>query len=173
MVANLQKLGALGPASRVGRGVHLAYSPDQMHRFVLALEFCELGLPPATAVSIIAGHWEPKLKAIVDEAARGLVRNEPGNADIILVLRGGSFRTGSLRGEAGPGVPNIDQCSLDQLPLEMKQWMAMTPPRALIINISERLRAFHGALADTYMDELDAERRATLAGDEPLPKARK
>ena len=167
MISNLHKLGALGPQSRVGRGAKLTYTVVEMHRLVLALEFSELGLTPATVVGLLETYWESILWPIIHAAARplGLIPEEPaGNADIILVLRGGSFRTGSLRGEAVPGVPNIDQCSLDQLPLEMKQWMAMTPPRALAVNISARLRAFHSALADTYMDELVAERRATLAG---------
>jgi hypothetical protein len=177
MVANLQKLGALGAQARVGRGAALSYTPTEFHRLILALEFCELGVPPATVVAILDAYWESKLKAIIDAAARGLVRHEPGGNDVILYLGGVSLRTGSLRGEAFPSV-HIDRCSLDKLPLEMKRWMAMAPndpapPRALVVNLSARLRAFHDALSDANKNDLDAERSRTAAGDEPPPKARR
>jgi hypothetical protein len=179
MIANLQKLGVLGAQARVGRGVALSYTPTEFNRLILALEFCELGLPPATAVAIVSDAWDPKLKAIVDAAARpiGVVPEKPKGEDVILCLVGVSFRTASLRGEASPGVPNIDRCSLDKLPIELKQWMATTSndpaPRALVVNLSARLRAFHSALADANLDDALAERAAALAGNEPLPKARK
>jgi hypothetical protein len=175
MVANLQKLGALGAQARVGRGVALSYTPTEFHRLILALEFCEFGIPPATAVGLVSRYWEPTLKPIIDAAARpiGIVPDLVEGDDIILCLCGVGFRTAGLRGEAAPSVSHIEQCSLDQLPTAMKLWMAMTPPRALVVNLSARLRAFHSALVGTYMDELDVERRATLAGAEPLPKARK
>jgi hypothetical protein len=179
MVGNLQKLGALGAQARRGRGVALIYGPTELSRLLLALEFCELGVPPATAVALIASHWEAALKPIVHAAGYGigLAYEVPRGEDVILCLVGVGFRTASLRGEAASSVPHIEQCSLDQLPAAMKRWMAGEPddlaPRALVINLSARLRVFHSALADTYLDELDAERRATLAGDEPLPKARK
>ena len=88
------------------------------------------------------------------------------------------MRTDSLRGEKGPVVPIIERCALDDLPAAMKQWMTTTPddpapPRALIANLSARLRDFHNALADENLAEALGERRAALAGKEPLPKARK
>jgi hypothetical protein len=178
MVANLQKLGALGDQARRGRGVALSYTPTEFNRLILALEFCELGVPPATAVSLIERHWKAELEPIVHAAGIGFAYEVPRGKDVILGLIGVGFRTGSLRGEKSPVVSNIEQCSLDDLPAAMNRWMKgkpndPAPPRALVVNLSARLRAFHGALADTYMDELAAERRATLAGDEPLPKARK
>jgi hypothetical protein len=164
MVANLQKLGALGPQARVGRGRTLTYTPLELHRFLLALELSEFGLAPATAVSIIETYWETKLEPIVDAALTRLMHGEPGGGDVILCLRGVTLRTASLRGEA-PGVPNIDQCSLDQLPIAMATWMTATandpaPPRALVVNLSARLRAFHTALADANLDDALAERSA-------------
>ena len=158
-----------------GRASRLLAGPDAPLR--LGARILRVGPPPATAVSLIESHWKAELKPIVDAAARGLVHNEPGDADVILFLGGVGLRTGSLRGEAGPSIPIIDRSSLGKLPAAMARWMTVTPkdpaPRGLIVNISERLRVFHSALAVTYMDELDAERRAALAGDEPQPKARK
>jgi hypothetical protein len=178
MLSNLQKLGALGAQARVGRGAALKYTPTELHRLVLTLEFCELGIPPATAVSLVNTYWESKLKAIIGAAERGVVHEEPPGNDVIIHLGGVSLRTGSLRGEQFPGVPNLNQCKFSELPSYIKQWMAMkpsdpVPPRALVVNLSARLRTFHSALADAYMDELRAERRATLAGEQPRPKAPK
>jgi hypothetical protein len=178
MLSNLQKLGALGAQARVGRGAVLRYGPTELHRLILTLEFCELGIPPATAVSLINTYWEPKLKAIMGTAERAIVHGEPPSNDLIIHLGGVSLRTGSLRDEEFPGVPNINRCKLSELPDTIKRWMAMNqddlvPPRALIVNLSARLRDFHTALANANMDELLAERRAALAGEQPLPKAGK
>jgi hypothetical protein len=178
MLSNLQKLGALGAQARVGRGAALKYTLIELHRLVLTLEFCELGIPPATAVSLVDTYWEPKLKAIIDTAEGTVAHEEPPGNDIIIHLGGVALRTGSLRGEQFPGVPNINRCKLSELPRYIEKWMAMAstdpvPPRALIVNLSARLRSFHSALSDAYMDELHAERRAALAVEQPQPRPRK
>lgn len=160
-IGHLQKLGTLGAQARVGRGVALNYTPIEMHRLLLAVELAELGVSPATTVAILNRHWEPTLQGIIDSAHDQILRDEPGGADVILCLVGVGFRTGSLRGEALPGAPNIEQCSLDELPAKMTRWMAAAPndpPRALVVNFSARLRVFHSALNAAYMDE------ATRAG---------
>jgi hypothetical protein len=74
-------------------------------------------------------------------------------------------------------VPNINRCKLKDLPTYIKAWMRMTPndpapPRALIVNLSARLRAFHSALSDAEMDERRAEGRMTPADGQPQPKTR-
>ena len=158
-------------------GAALKYTSTELHRLILTLEFCELGIPPATAVSLVNTSWN-KLKAIMGTAERAIVHDESPSNDIIIHLGGVSLRTGSLRDEEFPGVPNINRCKLSELPDSIKRWMAMNqddrvPPRALVVNLSARLRAFHTALADAHMDEVGAERRATLAGEQPLPKAGK
>lgn len=172
MVSNLQKHGVLGPHSRVGRGATLVYGPVEMHRLVLALELCELGVSPATAAGLLDRCWESTLRAITFAAARpiGRVPEQPIGNDVILYLGGVGLRTDSLRGAKGPVVPIIGGCSLDQLPTAMTQWMTVTPsgpapPRGLVVNLSARLRAFHTALADANLDDALAERRATLVGE--------
>jgi hypothetical protein len=181
MLNNLQKLGVLGEAARVGRGAPLVYTPIELHRLVVAIELCELGVPPATAAALVANYWESKLTAICGDAERNNPAVHGGEPidpadDTVLYLGGISLRTGSLKGARSPSIPNIDSCELRDLPSHMAQWMkspdenrADLPPRALVVNLSARLRAFHDALAPHYMDELrdkqaavkDKKRRAT------------
>jgi hypothetical protein len=175
LVGNLQKLGALGAQARVGRGVALNYTPLEIHRLLVSVECCELGLPPGTAVGLVNSDWETRLQPIVSAALDGLVRHEPGGDDVILYLRGVSFRTYGLRGETTPA-PDIGRCTLNELPAEMKRWLSATPndsARALVVNLSARLRIFHDALSDANLDDALDERQASLVGDEPPPKARK
>jgi hypothetical protein len=174
MLNNLQKLGVLGEAARVGRGAPLAYTPVELHRLLVAIELCELGVPPATTAALIANYWESKLKAICSDAernnpaSRGGEPIDPGD-DIVVYLGGVSLRTGSLKGARSPSIPNINRCKLRDLSHHMVQWMKMDPddnsgdlpPRALVLNLSARLRAFHRGLAAAYMIELQAERTAT------------
>src|SRR5262249_2079522 len=154
----------------VGRGAPLVYTPVEVHRLLLAVELCELGVPPATTAALIANYWESKLKAICGDAERNnpAVRGgepiDPGD-DILVYLGGVSLRTGSLKGARSPSIPNINRCKLRDLPRHMVQWMKMDPddnpadlpPRALVVNLSARLRTFHAALLRPYMDELRAE----------------
>jgi hypothetical protein len=184
MLNNLQKLGVLGEAARVGRGAPLVYTPIELHRLVVAIELCELGVPPATAAALISNYWDSKLAAICSDAERNnpAVRGgepiDPAN-DTVLYLGGISLRTGSLKGARSPGIPNINRCKLRDLPNHMAQWIKMSPddnradlpPRALVVNLSARLRAFHAALAPSYMDELRAKQAA--GKDKKRPAARR
>jgi hypothetical protein len=174
MLNNLQKLGVLGEAARVGRGTPLTYTPTELHRLVLGVELCELGLPPATAVGLVATYWDSKFKKICDDAesnnpaARGDQPIDPGD-DTVIYLGGVALRTGSLKGSRSPTIPNINSCKLRELPTHIVEWMKMDPannpvdlpPRALILNLSSRLRAFHRGLAAAYMIELRSERTVT------------
>jgi hypothetical protein len=172
MLSNLQKLGVLGEAARVGRGTPLTYTPDTLHRFVVALEFCELGVPPATTATLIGGYWDSKLKAICsaaernNPAARGDVPIDPGD-DIVIFLGGVGLRTSTLKGARSPAIPAINSCKLRDLPSSMQQWLTMRgpndalglAPRAWTVNLSARLRSVHDALSDAYAAELAAEYR--------------
>ena len=64
-------------------------------------------------------------------------------------------------------VPNVNACPLGRLPDHIAVWMSVRPddpsglpPRAIITNLSMRLRAFHTALSGSYMEELKSERAA-------------
>jgi hypothetical protein len=173
MLNNLQKLGALGEKARVGRGSPLVYTPGEVHRLIFTLELCELGVPPATAVGLVDSYWDSKLKTICSDAernnpaARGGEPIDPGD-DIVVHLGGVSLRTGSLKGARSPSIPNVNSCKLRDLPRHIGQWMGMDPdqnpadlpPRALVLNLSARLRSFHRGLAAANLVELGAEREA-------------
>jgi hypothetical protein len=177
MLANLQKLGVLGEAARVGRGTPLAYTPDMLHRFVIALELGELGVPPATTAALIDNYWDSKLRAICrkaeenNPAIRGGRPIDPGD-DVVIYLGGVGIRTSTLKGARVPAVPAINQCKLRELQARIIRWMTMEgpndalglAPRALVLNLSARLRSVHAALADAHTKELIAEHRAAGQG---------
>jgi hypothetical protein len=169
MLSNLQKLGVLGPQSRVGRGAPLTYTPNEFERLVLTMEFCEFGLPPAAAVGLVGRYWDGTLKAIVFAAGDSLALADPPprGKDTILYVGGLALRTSSLRGEKPPIAPVIEHCTLDDLPDAMKRWMQTTPPRGLIVNLSERLRAFHGTLVVIDAEWLADHAPARKAADKP------
>jgi hypothetical protein len=84
-----------------------------------------------------------------------------GPDDVILHM-GGVHLMGDGRSDA---VPNVNSCTLSELSNNMLLWMSIKPddpsrlpPRAIVTNLSMRLRAFHIALGPAYMDELRAER---------------
>jgi hypothetical protein len=69
-------------------------------------------------------------------------------------------------------VPNVNSCPLSKLPDHMAMWMSMRPddpsglpPRALVTNLSMRLRAFHTALvaAHDLGEPVSAERTGRTA----------
>jgi hypothetical protein len=89
-----------------------------------------------------------------------------GPDDVILYIVGAHLMGDALSG----GVPNVNSCALGKLPDHMAMWMTMKPddplglpPRALVTNLSMRLRAFHAALADLYLDEQRAAASAAKA----------
>ena len=189
MLSNLQKLGVLGEAARVGRGAPLEYTPDMLHRFVLGLELCELGVPPATAASLIDSYWDSKLRAICraaeenNPAIRGGKPIDPGD-DIVVYLGGVGLRTSTLKGARLPAIPAINRCNLRDLPKHIEQWMTMEgpndalglAPRALIVNLSARLRSIHASLADSHMRALIEERQEqeqSANRQSPAPKTRR
>jgi hypothetical protein len=170
MIANLQKLGALGADARVGRGAPLDYTPEHLHRLVVALELSELGLPPATAVTLISRYWEPQLKDICWDAEANnsaIVGGRPINPadDVVVVLGGVGLRTSTLKGSRVPMIPSINKCRLADLAKHMQEWMIMEgpndalglAPRALITNLSARFRSVHGTLVDENFKEMIAE----------------
>jgi hypothetical protein len=84
-----------------------------------------------------------------------------GPDDVILHM-GGVHLMGDGWSDA---VPNVNSCTLSELSNNMLLWMSIKPddpsrlpPRAIVTNLSMRLRAFHIALGPAYMDELRAER---------------
>jgi hypothetical protein len=172
-LTGLQKQALLGSENMPGKGKALTYGPDQLHRLIFACELFEFGMAPSVGLSLINDLWEQRLRRIFREAEKAAER-DPSLDDIIFYMGGAHLMTGAW----GEMIPNVNSCPLRILPDHMLAWMKISPedpsglpPRALITNLSMRLRAFHAAFAETYLADAIAERRAAIA--ESQPKARK
>jgi hypothetical protein len=157
-LAALQKRGLLGRENMPGKGRALRYGPDQLHRLVFACEMLEFGVAPALVLAIVERLWESRLGKIFDAAERAAM-GEPGGDDVILHLAGVHLLGDTL----GDAVPNVGACRLAKLRDQMAMWMQLAPddavpPRAMVVNLTMRLRAFHSVFARAYMADLTAER---------------
>jgi hypothetical protein len=173
-LTGLQKLALLGSENMPGKGKALTYGPDQLHRLVFACELFEFGIAPSVVLTLVKDVWEQRLRRIFQEAEKAAA-HDPSLEDIIFYMGGVHLMTGVAWGKT---IPNVNSCSLRKLPDHMLAWMKMSPgdssglpPRALMTNLSMRLRAFHEAFAETYLADAIAERRAPIAQSQP--KARK
>jgi hypothetical protein len=143
-ITSLQKQGLFGPKHQPGRGVALTYGPDQFHRLIFACELLEFGIGPATILSLVESLWDRRLRRIFEDAEKAA---DPGAADVIMHMGGIHLLTDVWQ----KAVPNVNRCELRELPYYIEQWMTMgpddpVPPRALVVNVSQRLRSFHAAL---------------------------
>jgi hypothetical protein len=159
----LQKAGLFGAENRPGKGVALRYGPDQFHRLVFACELLEFGISPSVVLSLVKSLWEPRLRDIFMDAEDAVMKcqDAAGADDVVLHLGGAHLMVDGF----SDAVPNVNSCPLSKLPDNMLMWMSVRPddpsglpPRALVTNLSMRLRAFHTALGISYMDELRVER---------------
>jgi hypothetical protein len=161
-IGTFQKQKLFGAKNMPGKGVALRYGPDQFHRLVFACEMLEFGVAPSVVLSLVKSLWERRLRKIFEDAEDAVVRHEDAGPDDVILHIGGVHLMGDGWSNA---VPNINACPLGKLPDHMAMWMSMRPddpsglpPRAIVTNLSMRLRAFHIALGASYMDELRAER---------------
>jgi hypothetical protein len=164
----LQKQGLFGAENMPGRGVALRYGPDQFWRLLFACEMLEFGVAPSVVILLVKSLWERRLQNIFRDAEDAVMKYQDaaGPADIILHMGGVRLMVDGF----SDAVPNVNSCTLNELSNNMSMWMSIKPddpsrlpPRALITNLSMRLRAFHIALGASYMDELRAER----TGEQP------
>jgi len=155
----LQKGGLFGAKNMPGKGKALRYRPDLLHRVIFACELLEFGFSPAVILSVVKSAWDRRLRRIFQDAESAALR-DPGPSDVVIFMGGVH-----LMGDAfTASMPAINSCVLGKLPDHIRMLMSMTPddqagvpPRALVSNLTMRLRAFHNALAASYMDELRAE----------------
>jgi hypothetical protein len=158
-LGHLQRRGLFGGRHRPGRGVALTYRPDQLHRLIFACEALEFGFSPALILDLVKTLWVRKephrgLRDIFQRAEQAAMidpaNGENTGRDIIMHMGGVRLLTDPWSN----AVPNVNSCELHRLPDHMAMWMRMmpddpagVPPRALVVNLSMRLRAFHAALA--------------------------
>jgi hypothetical protein len=150
----LQKGGVLGVSP--GKGRALAYTPDLIHRLIFSVELAEIGVTPAATLGTIEDLWEKRVRPPFTRAEKAAMA-APGPEDIILQLGGVSLMVGGWTSVA-MAVPNVNACELRKLPDNMLTWMRTENdppwvPRVLVINLSDRLRRFHAALAATAEPE--------------------
>jgi hypothetical protein len=159
----LQKQGLFGAENMPGRGVALRYSVDQFHRLIFACEMLEFGVAPSVVLSLVKSLWEDQLRDIFMDAENAVMKHQDaaGPDDVILHMGGVHLMVDGF----SDAVPNVNSCTLSKLPDNVAMWMSIKhddpsrlPPRAIITNLSMRLRAFHAALGASYMDELRTER---------------
>jgi hypothetical protein len=155
----LQKQGLFGTKNMPGKGVKLGYQPDMLHRLILACELFEFGISPSVVLSLVQSLWERRLRKIFKDAEDAAMR-DPGPNDVVLHMGGVHLMVDAFSN----AVPNVNSCPLHKLADHMMVWVSIRPddptglpPRALVTNLSMRLRLFHGILAASYMDELRAE----------------
>jgi hypothetical protein len=152
----LQKGRLLGVSP--GKGKALRYTPDLIHRLIFATELAEFGVSPSVVLALVKSRWENRLRKIFQDAERAAMI-DPGpngdstDGDIILHMGGVRLMTDTWSN----AVPNINFCELRKLSDNMTAWMRMLPddptglpPRALVTNLSMRLRAFHTALSHAH-----------------------
>jgi hypothetical protein len=161
----LQKQGLFGAKHMPGKGVALGYGPDQFHRLIFVCELFEFGIAPAVVLRLVESLWERRLRKIFSNAEDAVVKHEDAGPDDVILHMGGVHLM--LDGWSDT-VPNVNSCPLSKLSDNMLMWMSVKhddpsglPPRALVTNLSMRLRAFHTALGPAYMDELRAGRASS------------
>lgn len=153
----LQKLGLFGHTPGKGRAMH--YGPDQVHRLIFACELFEFGVSPSVIIAFVASLWDKRLRDIFRKAEQAAT-GEPGPGDIVMHMGGVTLMAAAWT----KALPNVNACPLHKLPHYVDQWMKMGPldpaPRAIIVNLTARLRAFQAALEKANRD--DMEKRAKV-----------
>ena len=154
-LGSLLKAGLLGEAARVGKGGTLKYSLDHLHRLLLAMELSEAAVPPNVILGLVRDFWTKRLVRIFERAEQRIIY-AASPADIVLCFVSTQFRSGPL--SKREPVPNINSSTLGKLPdllsLAFRDDLpGNLAPRVLAVDLSSRLRSFHAALAQFWLDE--------------------
>ena len=147
-IAFLQKGGLLGVSP--GKGKALRYTPDLIHRLIFSTELAEFGVMPQAILETVADLWESRIRRIF-ERAEDAAMAPPGPNDIVMMLGGISLTVGGWTSTA-KALPNVNGFPLHRLAgnLDLLLCHSDPAPRAVVVNLSERLRAFHAALVETH-----------------------
>jgi hypothetical protein len=158
----LQRGGLLGVAP--GKGKALRYTADLIHRLIFATELAAFGVMPQAILETVADLWESRIRRIF-ERAENAATAPPGPNDIVMMLGGISLTVGGWTSTA-KALPNVNGFPLHRLAgnLDLLLRYSDPAPRAVVVNLSERLRAFHAAFAKSYLDDALAERASKSAG---------
>ena len=138
----LRREGLLG--ERPGSGRRIGYhTAEQLPKLVLALEMAQAAIVPQAILSLVREHWDKRLKGIFGEAGEALVHE---TSDVLLLLAGITAMV-----EREGAIPVIKATTADKLDvLRMALDDGSVPGRALVINVTGRLRRFHEALSNIH-----------------------
>ena len=163
----LRREGVLG--ERPGSGRRIGYhTADQLPKLLLALELAQAAVAPQVALSLIATSWDNRLHPIFENANKTLDRG--GSADVLLLLAGITQMV-----ERDGAIPVIATTTADRLDvLQTLLSDKAVPGRALVINITARLRRFHAELIKIYPQPEDhaLDRRREKAEGETKTRGR-
>jgi hypothetical protein len=138
----LRREGLLG--ERPGSGRRIGYhTADQLPKLVLALELAQAAIAPQMILSLVERHWKSRLETIFSEAERARAK---GTSDVLLVLAGITEMV--EREGAIPVIVSMTDERINVLRMALDD--RSVPGRALLINVSARLRRFHQALSEFY-----------------------
>jgi hypothetical protein len=138
----LRREGLLG--ERPGSGRRIGYhTAAQLPKLLLALELAQAAVAPQVALSLIATSWDNRLNRFFRQAEEARDRR---TSDVLLLLAG---ITGMV--ERAGAIPVIEVTTADRLDvLRMVLDDHSVPGRALVINLTARLRRFYKALSEIY-----------------------
>jgi hypothetical protein len=138
----LRRQGVLG--ERPGSGRRIGYhTAAQLPKLLLALELAQAAVAPQVALSLIATSWDDRLNRFFRQAEKARA-NE--TSDVLLLLAG---ITGMV--ERAGAIPVIEVTTADRLDVLGKVLDDhLVPGRAVVINLTARLRRFHKALSEIY-----------------------
>jgi hypothetical protein len=143
-----QKMGVLGVSP--GKGKALSYTPDLIHRVIFSIELAENGVTPAVVVGTVRDLWEKRIRSIFEKAETAAMA-APGPKDFCMMTGGHSLMIGGWT-SVEAALPNVQGFELRQLDAKIDLLIRMEAgdplvPRAFVVNLSDRLRRFHAALA--------------------------
>jgi hypothetical protein len=145
----MQRAGLLGSINQPGKGRKLQYTPDLLHRAMLAFELAQAGIAPGIIVPLVNDYWDSRLRAIFDKAEDAVMHPVVGNMnDVVLVLAGIALIT-----EGTNSVPNINWTTVSRIPerIDLALGGDGLPARVLLVNLSGQLRKFHDALSHFHL----------------------
>jgi hypothetical protein len=165
----LRREGLLG--ERPGSGRRIGYhTAAQLPKLLLALELAQTAVAPQVALSLIATSWDHRLSRFFRQAEEARDR---GTSDVLLLLAGITAMV-----ERDGAIPVIAATTADRLDvLRMALDDTSVPGRALVINLTARLRRFHEALIEFYPQPedhaLDRRREKAKAATKIRSRARR
>jgi hypothetical protein len=138
----LRREGVLG--ERPGSGRRIGYhTAAHVPKLLLALELAQAAVTPQVALSLIATSWDDRLNRFFRQAEESRDR---GTSDVWLLLAGITAMV-----ERDGAIPVIAATTADRLDvLRMALDDSSVPGRALVINLTARLRRFYEALSEIY-----------------------